>query len=132
MVQVFTFASEQALEDALNTATITGKFAITAKGAKFTIHITDQTGQIISEEAQAVLDRLEGLSATEEQAIIDFVNAESESLGNSNWRLIDEFYCFSLGGANALTGFIAKTAINNGAVLSIEGAATDGINTFAT
>ncbi len=73
----------------------------------------------VSPEAQAVLDRMTGLSQTEIDAIIVFVNAE---VVNGNWALIDEFWCFGLTSeANALTGFFSITAINNGATKTSKG-----------
>ena len=76
-----------------------------------------------SPEAQAVLDRMTGLTATEKNAIVSFVDQENT---DGNWGLYDEFYCFSLAGANALVGFIAKTATNNGATFDINGATFAG------
>lgn len=71
----------------------------------------------------AVIDRYTGLTTTEETAIRSFVKAE---VANRNWFKTDEFYCFSLAGANALIGMKGKTATNNGAVMSIEGATFNG------
>lgn len=66
-----------------------------------------------SAAAQAVIDRMSGLAAGEADAIAVFVDAE---VANGNWALIDEFFCFGLTSeANALTGWISKTATNNGA-----------------
>lgn len=75
----------------------------------------------VSEEAQYVLDRMTGLTAIEETAIINFVDQEND---DGNWGLYDEFFCFALGGANALVGFKTKTATNNGATFDVNGANT--------
>ena len=71
-----------------------------------------------------VIARYTGLTSTEEAAIRAFVRAEVD---NRNWFKIDEFFCFSLAGANALIGMKAKVATNNGAVaFSLEGAHFNG------
>lgn len=87
-----------------------------------------------SPEAQAVINRMTGLTTDEENAIAAFVDAE---VLNTNWALIDEFWCFGLvTEANALTGWLNKTATNNGATkvstgFSLDGS-TDWINTNFT
>ena len=76
-------------------------------------------GSSASPEAQAVLDRMTGLTETETSAIIALVDAE---VAASNWGLIDEFFSLSLSGANALKGFKTKTATAvNAPVHSING-----------
>ena len=129
--RIAVFSSEQELEDALNTATFSEPWGVKFARKGFVFGAESPEGEIISQEAQEVLDRMTGLTAQEHQAIINFVNQESASLGNGNWALIDEFFCFSLAGAtNPLIGFITKTATNNGAVLSIEGAEFDANSDF--
>jgi len=90
-----------------------------------------RSGTIISNEAQMVLDRMTALTATESNAIIRFINAESVSMGNGNWGLIDEFWIFKLTTeANALTGWKSKIATNNGAVLGANGFVFDGSTSY--
>ena len=77
-----------------------------------------------SSEAQAVIDRMTGLTGSEESAISSFVDS---LVSNGNWALIDEFFCFGLDtSANALTGWVAKTATNNGATKTANGFVFDG------
>jgi len=121
--RVVVFDSEASLEEGLNTGTFSPPWGIGTKGLKFVWAAESPAGEFISEEAQAVLDRMTGLTPTERQAIINFVNQEA---ADGNWALVDEFYSFGLAGANALVGFIAKTATNNGAVLSVDGATFAG------
>lgn len=130
--RVVVFASEKQMEDALNGATLPANWGVKSKGGKFVWAQDDTIGKIISAEAQAVLDRMTGLTATEEDAIITFVNAESASLGNGNWAFIDEFFSFSLNATDRLTGFIAKTATNNGATFDINGATFAGAENIST
>lgn len=76
-------------------------------------------GDSISSEAQAVLDRLIGLTNEEESYIATFVDAE---VSNGNWALIDEFFFFPSG----LIGFKSLTATNQGGTLSANGIEFDG------
>jgi len=84
-----------------------------------------------SPEAALVLARYTGLTDRETFAICRFVNA---SALNGNWALIDEAYPLSLyTEANALIAMKAKTAINNGGVLSAGlGFYIDGVNNVDT
>lgn len=67
-----------------------------------------------SPEAQAVIDRMTGLTGNEQNAIATFVDAE---VLNGNWDLIDDYFCFALTSeANSLTGFKLKTASKVGTV----------------
>ena len=79
-------------------------------------------------EAQAVINRMSGLTALEESSIRDFVNAE---VASGNYALYDEFYCFGLGGTNALTGFKSKTATAvNAPTFDVNGATFDGATNY--
>ncbi len=81
-----------------------------------------------SPEAQAVIDRMTGLTAGEKNAIAVFVDAE---VINGNWALIDEFWCFGLTTeANALKGWFAKTATNNGATKVSTGFSFNGTTDY--
>lgn len=128
---VLTFRSEERLEYAMNNIVNLPdplQYRIVAKGGFFTL-INLNGDDFISPEAQAVLDRMTGLTAIERDAIIKLVNNEGETLGNGNYSHWDEFFALSLvtgNPANALTGFKAKTAVNNGAILDINGATFAG------
>jgi hypothetical protein len=72
-----------------------------------------------SAEAQAVIDRMSGLTVGEMNAINAYVNAE---IAAGNWDLYDEFYCFKLiTEANALKGWKLNTATKSGAIKTLEG-----------
>ena len=60
-----------------------------------------------SPEAQLVLDRMTSLSPSEETAIKVFVDG---CVADGNWDKLDEFFCFALNQADALTGFKSFTA----------------------
>ena len=105
--RVFIFFSEKQLEDALNSAVLSPTWGVASKAGNFVFAVNDADDEIISEEAQDVLDRmnLTDLTSIERTAIITFVNAMSLSLGNGDWALIDEFFSFGLTGAvNPLQG----------------------------
>ncbi len=66
----------------------------------------------VSPEAQAVLDRYIGLTGTETDAIVAFVDAE---VSDGNWDTYDEFFLFPLGATNGLIGFksVTGTIVND-------------------
>jgi hypothetical protein len=80
---------------AAGTSTLTG----TAQG---------ETG--ISDEVQAVYDRMTALSPTEEDAIQVFVDG---LVADGIWGKLDEFYCFALNNTDWLTGWKKSTAIHS-------------------
>lgn len=81
-----------------------------------------------SPEAQAVINRMTGLTDNEKTYISTFVDAE---VANGNWTLIDEFWCFGLvTAANALVGWISKTATNNGATKTANGFSFNGTSDY--
>ena len=81
-----------------------------------------------SPEAQAVIDRMTGLTNDEKNAIATFVDAE---VLNGNWALIDEFWCFKLiTEANSLISWKTKIATNNGAVHGGSGFTFNGTNQY--
>ena len=81
-----------------------------------------------SPEAQAVINRMTGLTNDEKNAIATFVDAE---VLNGNYALYDEFWCYGLTtAANALTGWLTKTATNNGATKTVNGFSFDGITDY--
>lgn len=126
--RVAVFDSEQELENSLNNGTYSDPWGVACKGGKFVWAAESPAGEFITPEAQAVLDRMSGLTATERQSIINYVNAEVTA---SNWAQVDEFFAFGLSGVNALTGFIAKTATNNGAThVPTQGFDFDGASNF--
>ena len=112
---------EKRLEAFLENTILPTTWNIKNKGGMYVYAGLD--GIFITPAAQAVLARVPTATDIEKSAIIHFVNAEAL---NGNWALIDEFFSFGLEGANALVGWIAKTATNNGAVLSINGATFSG------
>jgi len=78
--------------------------------------------------AGPVLARYTGLTQLETDSITKFVNAEVIA---GNWGLYDEFFCFSLAGANALIGMKSKTAsLINAPTLDIDGVHLDGVNQY--
>lgn len=128
---VITTSSESALENVLNTFVLPSQFTfrIRAKGAKFTL--ISANGQFVSPEAQYVLDLMTGLTQTESDAIVSFVNSEVSA---GRWgtdaasytdSLYDVFWCFGLTTeANALICWHPNniiTAINNGATKVSDG-----------
>jgi len=121
MATVFTFDSESDLERFLNGATLPITFGVIGKGGKFTLSGLEG-GVIVSPEAQAVLDRISGnggtVDATEEAAIIDFVDRETlagrwPTVGVPGSGQIDEFMFLGFQDAVASdVGWLLSVAVN--------------------
>ena len=130
--QVITFDSEAELQFALNQATLPDRWNVLAKGGKFTA-VGTGGGQFISPEAEEVLANMPTpLAGAERDAVINFLNSQSVSLGSGNWSFVDAF-------AHAkLTDLINKlwkwkqndAMINNGAVLGDDGWDFNGIDQY--
>lgn len=103
-----------------------GKFDYHTKVLTFEAYVTEIVNPT-STEAQAVIDRMLGLTSTQETAIKTFVDAEVSA---GNWSLTDEFWCLCLGFPNALIGFKSFTATNNGAAFDVGGALFNGSTQF--
>ena len=138
---VVTVNDEAALEQVLNSFTLPEQFIlrVKAKGGKYTL--ISANGAFVSPEAQFVLDRMTGLNATEESAIISFVDREAAA---GRWGThaqsytdaqYDAFWCFGLATeANALINwhpnFVATPAVNTNAVKQADGFSFNGTNAF--
>ena len=80
-----------------------------------TLTVTQQT---YSNEAQAVIDRMTGLTVPQSDAIAAFVDAE---VANGNWALTDEMYCFALGATNGVRGWKAINGSLTGGTFTANG-----------
>ncbi len=129
-----TYKDEDDLMAVLNGATLPSLWTIKGKGGMFTL--AGLGGIVISDEAQAVLDSLPGgINAAEVQALINFVNSQSASMGSGNWDLIDSFSHFgTLSALNSLWDWQRESAMTNAGSTHSPGigrnfTGTDSINT---
>lgn len=88
-------------------------------------HLLNFIGVSYSADAQLVLDRYSGLTATQSDAIAAYVDREVLAGRHSTMY---ETYIPALGATNGLIAFKTKTAINNGASFDSHGSVFDGTN----
>lgn len=101
------YHSEKSLENFLNAGGLPSPLIIDAKGGVYNVNGAPGEAFGRSAKAQAVIDRMTGLTPAEENIITTLVDSQDTA---GNYDLWKEFFAFSLSGNNSLIGFVSKTA----------------------